>query len=49
MFATDMCVDGALIGWVPLDLLSVSLSKSPTQAYKGNEMYFSQVLARIDG
>ena len=37
MFATDMCVDGALIGWVPLDLLSVSLSKSPTQAYKGNE------------
>jgi hypothetical protein len=32
-----MCEGGALIGvWVPLGLMSVSLSKSPTQAYKGN-------------
>ena len=31
MNVTDMCVDGALIRYV-----GVSLSKSPTQAYKGN-------------
>ena len=35
---TGMCEGGALITErVPLGLMSVSLSKSPTQAYKGNE------------
>ena len=34
---TDMCEGGTYHGWVPLALMSVSLSKSPTQAYKGNE------------
>jgi len=35
--ATGMCEGGTYHGWVPLALMSVSLSKSPTQAYKGNE------------
>ena len=43
---TDVCVEGHTSWWkrAALDLVGVSLSKSPTQASKVMKMNFSQVL-----